>query len=661
MKIQQLLRFKRVFHTFMFSILLLLSSSALAQNTPPIPDIEALKAAYQPSPSITSYTAVSVSFSTDSSDGEYGEVVTFGLSGTASANYTLSGVEDFPFINAFPSYSDNKLIKIKRKSGTTGLSFFTDFLRDFRPTQQEVFEFSIGSAVTTITISGDDLKTAGDIVSIYTNASNKSGSLVWESIGGSVSSRGPGAGSSFSIDGSTISTFYVEIVNLADISPQIPTLVTTAQAGDFDDTADGNDNDDPDDNDDGVDDQGYGVTYREGWNMVSIPVTTSAGNSPQNIFGSGLIGNDANFAFEWNNAGTGPSSGTYLSTTTLTAGKGYWIFVDQDLSASASRKTRYFGDVTSSSAVYSATSPSTVNGEYVMIGATAANTIIPKANIAGDAIWSYVDGGYSSFSTNGGSGTIEDDGTNYVLRPGRGYWVNKTTGAGTLSLSADIFGEYGTRLGSNVPKIARRVIGDEIVINHGNGTNIQHLYFNAEKGATTPPFPPKSFQATIAGKELISSSNQDEIVIREAVEDVMLEFTPVEASSTLLVTIDGTTTELASGARFRVTERGNYTIHVEVQKERVEEVLPNVILLEQNYPNPFNPTTAISYSLNEAMPVQLSVFNMNGQKVATLVNSTQNAGVYNVNFNAANLASGLYIYRLSTPNGILTRKMTLMK
>jgi hypothetical protein len=628
-----------------------------AQVTPPVPSIEALKAPYIVTPSITAYNAFSVTLSTDPSDEEYGEKVTFGFSGSATDAYTFTSVEDFPFINAFPGYTDGKLIKIKRKAGTTGLTFFTDFLRDFRAAQNEIFEFSLGASVTTVTIGGT-LTDAGDIVSIYTDLNDKTGTLLWESLNGSASDRGPGAGATFNATGHT--TIYVEIINLEDLSPRIPTLVTTAEAGDLDDAADGNDNNDADDNDDGVDDQGYGVTYREGWNMVSIPVTSSGGNTVQNIFGVALI-NNSTFAFEWNNAGTGPSSGDYVNVSTLTPGKGYWIFVDTDLSATANKTTRYFGDVASNTPVFSATSPSTVDGEYVMIGATAANTIIPKANIASDAIWSYVDGAYSSFATNGGAGTIEDDGTNYVLRPGRAYWVNKTTGAGTLSLEADIFGEYGTRLGSNVPKITRRVIGDEIVVNHGAGRNLQHLYFNADNDALTPPFPPNSFQSTIDGKNLIASANSGEIVIREATEDILLEFTPVDSKSVLVWTVDGVSSILRNGEKASIKKLGNFSIKVEIVKEIEDEVLPTALELDQNYPNPFNPTTAISYSLNEAMPVQLSVFNMNGQKVATLVNSTQNAGSYNVNFNASNLASGLYIYRLTTPMGSITRKMTLMK
>ncbi|MFW6347023.1 MAG: T9SS type A sorting domain-containing protein [Cyclonatronaceae bacterium] len=84
--------------------------------------------------------------------------------------------------------------------------------------------------------------------------------------------------------------------------------------------------------------------------------------------------------------------------------------------------------------------------------------------------------------------------------------------------------------------------------------------------------------------------------------------------------------------------------------------------LEQNYPNPFNPTTSISYEIGQSGPVTLEVFNVLGKRVATLVNAqAQPAGSYTVSFDAANLSSGVYMYRLSTEAQSITRTMTLTK
>lgn len=83
--------------------------------------------------------------------------------------------------------------------------------------------------------------------------------------------------------------------------------------------------------------------------------------------------------------------------------------------------------------------------------------------------------------------------------------------------------------------------------------------------------------------------------------------------------------------------------------------------LSQNYPNPFNPSTNIEFSLAEAGRVNLDVFNIMGQKVASLVNEVKSAGTYQVSWQAENMPSGMYYYRLKAAGNTITRKMTLIK
>lgn len=93
-----------------------------------------------------------------------------------------------------------------------------------------------------------------------------------------------------------------------------------------------------------------------------------------------------------------------------------------------------------------------------------------------------------------------------------------------------------------------------------------------------------------------------------------------------------------------------------------ESTLPTAFTLEQNYPNPFNPSTNIRFSLADAANVQLEVFNIAGQKVATLVNGTEMAaGIHSVNFDASGLASGVYLYRIQAGSFVATRKMNLLR
>jgi hypothetical protein len=88
---------------------------------------------------------------------------------------------------------------------------------------------------------------------------------------------------------------------------------------------------------------------------------------------------------------------------------------------------------------------------------------------------------------------------------------------------------------------------------------------------------------------------------------------------------------------------------------------PNVYELSQNYPNPFNPSTSIKFTLAEGGYVTLTIYNLLGQAIKVLVDEHMSKGVHTVHFDADDLKSGLYLYKIETDNFSQMRKMTLLR
>ena len=108
---------------------------------------------------------------------------------------------------------------------------------------------------------------------------------------------------------------------------------------------------------------------------------------------------------------------------------------------------------------------------------------------------------------------------------------------------------------------------------------------------------------------------------------------------------------------------GMMILHNEITTSVNDEIetLPNEFVLNQNYPNPFNPSTTISYSIPSSEYVTLEIYDILGSEIALLVNKEQTAGFYNVEFNATNFPSGIYIYTLQFGNRMTSKKMILLK
>ena len=131
----------------------------------------------------------------------------------------------------------------------------------------------------------------------------------------------------------------------------------------------------------------------------------------------------------------------------------------------------------------------------------------------------------------------------------------------------------------------------------------------------------------------------------------------IKAENTGIILSDETGKEIArlnSGEEYTVTSAGKLYVS--------GNVIPLVYSLEQNYPNPFNPSTTIQFSIPEDVQnVKLIVYSSLGEKVAELVNTGLTAGIYKINWNASNIASGLYIYQVVTDKFVSTKKMMLLK
>ena len=132
------------------------------------------------------------------------------------------------------------------------------------------------------------------------------------------------------------------------------------------------------------------------------------------------------------------------------------------------------------------------------------------------------------------------------------------------------------------------------------------------------------------------------------------------------ITEDGSQVNVPSDTVQSTTGTINNTASVSwndalVTSVRLEETIPNNYTLKQNYPNPFNPSTNIEYSIPSESFVELKVYDVLGNEVATLVNEQQQAGVYRADFTAENLPSGMYFARITANEFTQVVKMTLLK
>jgi len=124
------------------------------------------------------------------------------------------------------------------------------------------------------------------------------------------------------------------------------------------------------------------------------------------------------------------------------------------------------------------------------------------------------------------------------------------------------------------------------------------------------------------------------------------------------VLVSGDTVIVADGENGVLFLKNNIKVGV---VEKLISQKPKSFILHQNYPNPFNPITNISYQLPVSNKVELTIHNITGQKVATLVSKLQSAGSYNYEWDASELASGVYFSRITAGDFVQMKKLILLK
>lgn len=367
------------------------------------------------------------------------------------------------------------------------------------------------------------------------------------------------------------------------------------------------------------------VTINNGWNMVSVP---------------GLHPTNQNVNTWWSGkdpaAGVFRYSGGYQSVTDAAPGTGYWM---KHLGVN----TYNTGEEWPAGGIQ-IVAHNPLNGQagwnliggYEQTVATASLTTNPPGLITGP-IYGY-SGGYQVASD---------------LVPGYGYWV-KLNSAGEINIPGSL------SKGNNATKEYFEDKWGKIIITDAAGMNytLYAITGNVDLNQyELPPAPPEGMFDVRFGSGRIAED------INSSVQSIL--FSGIEHPFTVRAENIDIILQDESGMRINANLKSGEEItisHISINKLTVSgELVPAKYELEQNYPNPFNPATTIKYSIAKQSNVTLKVYDMLGSEIATLVNEEKPAGVYEINFNASNLASGIYFYKIQAGSFIETKKMLMLK
>ena len=248
-----------------------------------------------------------------------------------------------------------------------------------------------------------------------------------------------------------------------------------------------------------------------------------------------------------------------------------------------------------------------------------------------------------------------------VIHPGMGYWL-RATQDGEITLSS-------TALATKILEQANHLEGSN-TLELSNGTHSTTLYFGKdvseaeELSYSLPPvFPQMAFDARFTDNmKYIQDAGEISVINTNSrlTLNYSVNLDPGEHLKWVFTT--------NSGKEHILNGTGEITLPPETKGMSLEKraIFPDVYALYQNYPNPFNPVTKITYQLPEESYVAVTIYNLAGQKVTTLVDGRRSGGFhavdwYGKNSNGESVVSGLYFFRIETENFSKTLKMLLLK
>ena len=366
------------------------------------------------------------------------------------------------------------------------------------------------------------------------------------------------------------------------------------------------------------------VNVSNGWNMVSIPGLHPA---DQNV--------DTWWQFRDQSANVFRYSGGYQSVTSATPGTGYWM-------KHSGARTYNTGEEWPAGGIQIVPhNPLTAASGWNLIGGydvsvNSSNIITNPPGLLSGPIYKY-SSGYQVATT---------------IDPGYGYWIK-------LSASGQIIIPETFAKESEIVEWFAKDWGKIVFIDDENRTFT--LYCVSEEVDLTkyelPPVPPSG----------MFDVRYETGKIAEKISDAMRNIELNGVQFPLMIKVEGIDIKLMNenGRSIKSNLKSGEEIILSdatIKKISVSTIeVPKEYALEQNFPNPFNPTTTINFSLPKQTQLKINLYNMLGEQVLTIIEGMYESGYHRVTFNASNLPSGIYIYRLESSEYVSVKKMILLK